>query len=386
MGIDLGLIKEHFCRTDFIMRIAILCNIKTSKRPNRPELIQRLVDKGHTVFFGAVYDGAFNPYFESMDNASYMPIVATRKNVNPLKELVSLFNIREQIKKHLITVSLIYGVKNHAAMAIGSKLGGAKNVICVVNGSGNLFTIKGIKGFIIRAMSFPMLRIAYAMSTYVGFQNKDDEQLFIHKRLVNKNKTFVTNGSGVNLDAFPLRPMPKENRFLFLARITPSKGVFEYIAAARIVKAIYPDATFDIVGPIDDTVEVSCYDQIEEAVRDNVVDYHGKTDDVFYWLEQCRFFVYPSYHEGVPRCAIQAMSVGRPIISCNSPGCKETVEEGVNGFLLPVNDSKAIAEKMCWMIENSSQAEHMGIESRRIAEEKFDVNKVNEQLMQIMNL
>ena len=170
---------------------------------------------------------------------------------------------------------------------------------------------------------------------------------------------------------------------MFLARITASKGIKEYVNAAKLVKDRYPDAMFDIVGPLDARVESGLGTLLEDAERQGIVNYHGPTNDVPAKLKECRFFVYPSYYpEGVPRCAIQAIATGRPIITCNTPGCKETAIDGVNGFIVPPKNEQALAKKMIWMIENPDKAEAMAKESRRLAEEKFDVHKINEQIIQ----
>ncbi len=231
-------------------------------------------------------------------------------------------------------------------MAIGAWLGGTRNIVCIVNGRGNLFTVKGFKGTILRFISFPMLKIAYRVSKTVCFQNEDDSAFFAKKRLVKKTKISHIDGSGVNTDIFKCYDLPKENEFLYLARITPSKGLVEYIEAARLVKKKYPSVKFHVVGPIDNAVEPSINNYLDSAVADGSILYHGKTDDVQGWLSKSRFFIYPSYYpEGVPRCVLQALSCGRPIITCDSPGCKKTVVDGVNGFLTKPRDYMEIAKK-----------------------------------------
>lgn len=364
------------------MKIAILCNGSSDKETDRVELVRQFKEKGHDVYIAGVYTGEINKYY-SRENAEFISIEASRRNTNPFVEILSIISVKKKLSEKKIDCVLIYGVKNHAAMAIGAKLGGVKKIVCVVNGSGNLFRIKGIKGTILRFMSFPMLRIAYAISNSVCFQNLDDKKLFKSKHLIkNNDKIFITGGSGVNLDVYQYKRLPKDNRFLFLARITQTKGISEYIRAATIVKQKYPESKFDIVGPLDSVVENSDEDLLKESIADGVVSYHGPTDNVPGWLEKCRYFVYPSYYpEGVPRCAIQAISTGRPIITCETPGCKETVKNKINGFMIPAKNHKVLAEKMIWMIEHPTEVEQMAIESRKYAEEKFDVYKINDLLM-----
>ncbi len=362
------------------MNIAIMCNVSCEKTHNdRVELIKELENKGHKVFVFGVSSNDNN----MVGTVNFVTIKASRNNINPFKEIASLFNIIKTVRKNRIDAAVIYGVKNHSAMAIGARLGGCKNILCVVNGSGNLFLLKGLKGLFVRFMSFHMLRIAYACAKNVNFQNSDDLWLFSKKHLINRKKAFVTGGSGVNLETFEQKPMSKEPRFLFLARITPSKGLIEYVEAARIIKKKYPNAIFDVVGPIDNAVEENINDILENAMKEGIVTYHGPTSDVPTWLEKCRFFVYPSfYREGVPRCAIQAIATGRPIITCDSPGCKETVIDGVNGFMIPAKDFSKLAEKMECLLLYPDESEKMALESRKYAEEKFDVTIINDILLE----
>lgn len=364
------------------MRIAILCNGSSDVATDRKELIKLIKQKGHEAYVGGVNNGIINSYY-SRENAEFISIEASRNNTNPLVEIQSIISVKKQIKAYRIDSVIIYGVKNHAAMSIGAKLGGAKKILCVINGSGNLFRIGGIKGKILRFMSFPMLKIAYGLSTGICFQNADDKELFIQKHLIKDNgKIFLTGGSGVNLAKFPHQELPKENRFLFLARITPSKGITEYIGAAETVKKKYPEAVFDIVGPLDAAVENAEDGLLQKACDNGTVTYHGATTDVPGWMKKCRFFIYPSYYpEGVPRCAIQSIATGRPIITCDTPGCKETVKDGVNGFMIPAKNPQILAQKMIWMIEHPEEVEKMAVESRKYAEEKFDVNKIDKLLI-----
>ena len=368
-------------------QLAILGNGNSSQITDRTELVELLHKMNIQPYSGRVMDGTVNEYY-SPETAIFIPIIASRSNTNPLNEIKSLLSVAGQIKKYKIDAVIIYGVKNHSAMAIGSKLGGANRILCVVNGSGNLFRISGLKGIIIRFMAFPMLRIAYRFSTSVCFQNRDDLEMFKQKRLINNScDAFITGGSGVNLGLFPKSPLPKDIRFLFLSRITATKGLKEYCEAARIVKNKYPNAVFDIVGPLDATVEKNIIKRIlDSAVEERIVNYRGFTNQVSAWMQLCRFFVYPSYYpEGIPRCVLQALSTGRPIITCNTPGCKETVINGVNGFIVPEKDSIALADKMIWMIEHPLEVEKMGEQSRALAEAKFDVNEINKLLLKQMS-
>ena len=227
------------------------------------------------MYFAALSDGIINRYFFE-GKAKYLPVLASRNNTNPFVELKSLIDVKNKVNENKIDAAIIYGIKNHSAMAIGCKLGGVKKIISVVNGRGNLFTAKGIKGKLLRLISFPMLKIAYICSDSICFQNEDDANFFVQKHLVKHNKVSYTDGSGVNTELFPMSKMPENDEFLYLARITPSKGLKEYIEAAEIVKEKYPKTVFHVVGPVDDLIEDSVRGLLDQAVTDGIVEYHGK--------------------------------------------------------------------------------------------------------------
>lgn len=365
------------------MKIAIMCNGFSSKGFDRTELVENLNEKGYEVYIGLINDGKINTCFNKL-NTKLLFIDANRSNTNPFVELKSLINIKNKLKNEHIDSVIIYGVKNHISMILGAKMAGVKKVMCIVNGRGNLFILKGLKWSLVRAISFPLLKLSYRLADYICFQNNDDRKEFIDKGLIkNTSKVFLTGGSGVNLSKFQKFELVDENSFLFLSRITESKGLREYIQAAKIVKKKYPNAVFNVVGPLDNAVEKSSLnDFLKESEEDNIVIYHGETNHVSKWMSRSRFFIYPSYYpEGVPRSALQALASGRPIITFNTPGCKETVKNGLNGFVVEKKDIKALSEKMIWMIEHPEEVSKMALESRKLAEKEFDVYKINEKII-----
>lgn len=363
-------------------RVAILCNGNSSIVTDRVDLISALHKHNIQPYTVGIYDGTIHSYYKK-ENSLFIPVIASRSNTNPLYEIKSILSVAKQMRRNKIDAAIIYGVKNHPAMALGCRLGKVKNILCVVNGSGNLFRIKGGKGTILRLMSFPMLKIAYRLSKCVGFQNKDDKLLFSQKHLITKNSNaFIMNGSGVNLDKFPQRPLPKNGSVLFLSRIAPSKGLYEFIEAAYKIRSMGYDATFDIVGPLDGIIEKDSDKALKKAMADGVINYHGETTDVSGWMGKSKIFVYPSYYpEGVPRCVLQAMATGRPIITCDTPGCRVTVKDGDNGYLVRPQDSDDLSDKIAILLGNEMLVAKMAEASRKMAETSFDVNIINEILI-----
>jgi glycosyltransferase involved in cell wall biosynthesis len=191
-------------------------------------------------------------------------------------------------------------------------------------------------------------------------------------------------GSGVDLSYFSEAEFPESApTFLCIARLLGEKGLREYAQAAQIVKQRYPKAEFRLLGPADPSPDRISLDEVNTW---GTIEYLGDTNDVRPYLAVCHILVLPSYHEGMPRTVLEAMATGRPILTTNAPGCKKTVVQGENGFLVPFRDAEALAERMIWFIEHRDQWQRMGQVSRRMAEERFDVHKINAQLLRIMKL
>ena len=183
-------------------------------------------------------------------------------------------------------------------------------------------------------------------------------------------------GSGVNLERFPYTPLPKNHDFLFVGRLIRDKGLMEYMEAGRILRKTVPDAKLHVIGYFDPNQTMLSIADLQPYIDDGTIVFHGKQDNVLPFLQQCFTFVLPSYHEGTPRSVLEALSVGRPVITTDAPGCRETVKEGENGFLVPVKDATALTDAMLRLCNEPQTAQNMAAASRRYAESKFDVNIV----------
>ena len=220
----------------------------------------------------------------------------------------------------------------------------------------------------------------------VFFQNQDDKQTLVDLGLLPIEKTVLINGSGVNLDYFTTKPLPEGTSFLYIGRLLNDKGVGEYLEASIRIKQIYGKMVRCLlVGPFDSNPSALSPENLATYLKQGV-EYFGEQTDVRPFIANCNVYVLPSYHEGTPKTVLEAMAMGRPIITTNAPGCRETVIEGINGFLVPIKNIDAIVAKMKRFIDNPGLAEIMGAESRRLAEEKFDVRKVNRLIMKTMGI
>lgn len=196
----------------------------------------------------------------------------------------------------------------------------------------------------------------------------------------------MVNGSGVDLVHYNLRPMPPEPSFLLIARMIQNKGIREYIDAIREVKMVYPLVNFTMVGGLEENIDGIDFKDIQSWVSEGLVDYKGALSDVRPEIEKYSIYVLPSYFEGTPRSVLEAMSMGRAIITTDVPGCRETVISGVTGFLVQPKDSVGLANAMERLIQDRELREKMGHKSREYAVNKYSGESVVAEIISQLNL
>jgi len=199
-------------------------------------------------------------------------------------------------------------------------------------------------------------------------------------------QTRIVNGSGINTSQYPVVDLPDKPAFLLIARLLGDKGVREYAKAAKLVKQKYPAVCFDLVGWIDENPDAIRKQELDEWIAAGIINFKGKLTDVRPAIAASSVYVLPSYREGTPRTVLEAMAMGRAIITTDAPGCRETVQEGVNGKLVEVKSIVELADAMIELIENPELIKQYGKNSRLIAEEKYDVHKVNSFMLKEMGL
>jgi glycosyltransferase involved in cell wall biosynthesis len=288
-------------------------------------------------------------------------------------------------------VVISYTMKPVIYGGIAARLAGVPDRHALMTGLGYVFADPDPKGKrrLIRSLSVRLYRAGLHGTGRVFVYNGADEDDIRRFSMLDDNAKLIrVAGTGVNLERFPHRPTPEGGvRFLMIARLLADKGVREFVAAAKRLKPDYPDAEFRILGPLDPNPEGIKAEEIAEWGRDGVVDYLGETNDVRPYLADASVFVLPSYYrEGIPRSILEAMATGRPVITTTLPGCADTVEDGVSGFLVPPRDDAALAGAMRRFLEDPSPAEPMGLAARARAEAVFDIHKVNRHLLTEMGL
>ena len=349
----------------------------------RGDLVKEFVKKGYEV----IVTGPDQTGVEKIEElgARFVEIPMNKNGTSIIGDLKYCMELIRLLRKERPDITLGYTVKPVIYGAIAAKFARVKNINSLITGGGFTFIATSFKARILGIIVRTLYRVGLRRADHVIFQNPDDLKEFVRSRLVKKNKCSYVHGSGVNLDHFKPVPYPTGVAFFCLSRLLKSKGVCEYLEAARIVKSVYPDVRFYLLGKYETEMQDAVErEYVESFVKDGVITRFEETDDVRPYYEMCSVYVLPSYREGTPRTVLEAMAMGRAIISTDTQGCRETVEDGKNGYLVPVKDSKAVAEKMLWFVEHPADIETMGAESIRLAKNKFDVKKVNKSMMMIM--
>ena len=352
-------------------KILLLCVTSQNVVTFRAGLIKILKEKGHAVSVIA-FDDEYKDEIEKFDIDFYC-IREENRGLNPLKILSLKGKYRRLIHKIAPDAVLTFMLKPNTFGVMAAKSEGITSIYSMVEGAGDVFVKSGFKWKMIRFVVCALYKKAFKASKKVFFLNNDDKTEFLERRLVKENQCELVHGIGVDLEKFTYVPVKAEKTFLMVARMLETKGVYEYCKCARIVKQKYPDAIFNYLGA-EGTIRLS---DVAEYIDDGSINYLGTTKDVRPYLEDCTVLLLPSYREGMPMSIMEAESVGRAIITTDSVGCRDTVVDGYNGFLVAQGDYSVLAEKCLFVIENFDKIKEMGANARKFAEECFDSVKIN---------
>lgn len=304
---------------------------------------------------------------------------------------------RATVQSYRVLLSIFTGLAPHAIIAytvkpvtIGSLAAaraGVPKITALVTGLGFAFTEGGgLKRRLSRFIAKTLYRAAFRRCTAILFQNPDDRDHFRSLRLLPPDRPVtIVNGSGIDLVKFAPAPLPERPIFLMISRLLGDKGVREYGEAAIRLKREYPHASFRLVGYFDQSPDAIRQDELDRMIAGGV-EYIGRLEDVRPALAACSVYVLPSYREGTPRSVLEAMAMGRPIVTTDAPGCRETVEPGRNGFLVPPREVGPLAQAMERFIVEPSLIQHMGAESRALAERKYEVTAVSRSIIEAAGL
>ncbi|ASU34755.1 glycosyltransferase family 4 protein [Mucilaginibacter xinganensis] len=309
--------------------------------------------------------------------------------ISDLKYIVNLYNVIKQVRPDIFFPStfkpVIYGT-------LLAKLCRVKRIVPMLSGLGYNFTEKGKNGLLSKITRILLkFSLLHSRSLKIIFQNKDDYQTLLSYNILNeKHKAFVVSGSGVDLDHYKYdEPDTKNIGFLMMARLINAKGIYEYFEAAKEIRSRFPNIEFKLIGPYDNNVDAISAELFKEINSGTIVQYVGNVDDVRPYVKNAAIVVLPSYYgEGIPRSLLESMAMGRPIITCDSVGCRETIvsSPAINGFLVPPKDVPALVSKMEYYINNPHAIRTDGLNGLAYAKKRFSVYLVNADVLKIMEL
>jgi glycosyltransferase involved in cell wall biosynthesis len=354
----------------------------------RGPLLRQLVAEGHDVTACAPDAGADVRRELAALGIAYRHVPIQRAGMNPMRDVGTVRALTALYREVQPDLVLTYTIKPVIYGSLAARLSRVPRICSLITGLGYSFGTATLRQRALNPVVQSLFRFALAHNEVVFFQNPDDLRQFVDAGLASDRQAVLVNGSGVDLEHFRVAPLPEGTpTFLLTTRLLWEKGVGEYVEAARTLKAKYPTARFRLLGPLDPNPAAVSRAQLDAWSAEGVIEYLGSTNDVRPAVADTSVFVLPSaYREGTPRSILEAMAMGRAIITTDAPGCRETVRGDENGFLVPVSDSIALASAMERFLRDPGLVAPMGVRSRAIAEEKYDVHLVNRVMMRAMGL
>jgi glycosyltransferase involved in cell wall biosynthesis len=313
-----------------------------------------------------------------------------RTGLNFFKDILTTIELFKKFRKLSPDVVFTYSAKTNVWGILAATFASVPHRVAMVEGMGYVFThshsYAKLKNRILRVLLSALYRITFKMAHKVIVLNPDDAKELQDRCGLSQNKIVLLGGIGVPLKDWPWHPPHfKPLTFTLIARLLREKGVMEFLQAAQQIKAHRPEVRFCILGGLDDNPGALNKTDIQPWLDAGIVEWPGQVD-VKPWLAKTSVYVLPSYREGVPRSTQEAMAMGRPIITTDVPGCRETLVQGINGLLVPPRDVPALTHAMMQFVEHPEWLAPMGQASRRIAEEKFDVRVINQKLMDVLGV
>jgi len=369
--------------------VCIIASYAPSLINFRKDLIQSILKKGYKVCCIAPdFDQSTRDALEKL-GCEVKDIALQRTGLNLIKDVGTLVTLFRFFKEYRPDIVLGYTIKPVIYGTIASKFANVPKRVALITGLGHSFMdVDSFKQKIIQFGIHFLYKLGCSSASTVVFQNSDDCKLLVDKKIVAFDKVALVNGSGVNLIDFPKSELPptKIIRFLMVGRLMKEKGLLDFIEAAKIIHAEYKNVEFDLVGWRDETPSCISQAELDSWVQDGVVNFHGRLDDVTTVVIGCHVYVLPSYREGVPRTVLEAMAVGRAILTTDVPGCRETVKHGINGFLSEVKNPQELSANMKIFIDSPELLKSMGEASYQMVLERFEVNKINHNMMELLGI
>ncbi|WP_233862490.1 glycosyltransferase family 4 protein [Paraburkholderia adhaesiva] len=352
------------------LHVALVCNTAWAIYTYRQGLLRALTDAGAQVTVIAPRDRTFEPLAEMGCRCVELPVAS--KGTNPVDDLGTLRALHRHYRALKPDVVFHYTIKPNIYGSIAAWLARVPSV-AVTTGLGYVFIQKSRAAQVAKLL----YRFAFRFPREVWFLNHDDEAAFRERNLLaHPDRARLLHGEGVDLEQFAFTALPERDSFSFvlIGRLLWDKGVGEYVEAARTLRAKYPHARFQLLGPVGvDNPSAISREEVAAWEREGVIEYLGETADVRPFIADADCVVLPSYREGVPRTLMEASAMGRPIVATDVPGCREVVENGVNGLLCDARSATSLAQQLTRMLElDQGERQAMAERGRKKIEKEFD--------------
>lgn len=361
-------------------KIAFLSHLDLNLYLFRLPIMVALVERGYTVYAICPRGEKFHLFEQHGIKALEYRI--KRKSLNPIKEISTIRSIYKVLKPLNLDILQNFTAKPNTYGSIAGHLAKVPLIVNAVTGLGSFYIDTSKKSKLIKKIMETLYKEANKKAQYCIFQNSDDMQYFIDKKLVSKEKAILIKSSGINTEKFKLekKEVTTSINVLMIARAIWHKGIKEFYEAAKLLKD--ENIKFTLIGDTDDG-NISCASK--DFLTSGNVNWLGHRDDIKEQIEKCDIFVLPSYREGVPRTLLEAASMSKPIVTTDTVGCREVVDDNINGFLVPVANSEALAQKIKLLSNDEMLRKNMGKASRLKAEKEFDISVVVKQYLRVYN-
>lgn len=354
----------------------------------RGKLLEELLHCGHEVF--ACATDAREDVLADLQSLGirYYDIPLERRGLNPFKDLLYSWKLFRLIHKLKVDVVLSYTIKPVVYGSLAARFAGVGCIASMITGLGYSFFADSLPARILRTVAVSLFRMTLRFNKVVFFQNQDDMALFDQLGLIKKTtKPVLIPGSGVDIEHFTQAPLPENMTFLMISRLTREKGILDYLAAAKELKKEFPETRFLLLGNRFPGRSYVSKAELDSYVDSGTVSYLGTRKDVRPVFSEATVFVLPTHGgEGIPRTILEAMAMGRPVITTDTSGCREAVINGQSGYLVSPRNIESLVASMRRFIKGEEDLVQMANYSRKMAEQKFDVRLVNEIIISSLNL
>jgi glycosyltransferase involved in cell wall biosynthesis len=359
--------------------VVLLASYAQSLLAFRGPLLRALQNRGYDVIAAGPPCAETAAALQAL-GVRYEAVPGMRTSTNPFGDIAYFLRLVAMFRRIKPVAVISYTAKPVIWGSLAAAFAGVAGRFAIITGVGSILMRErpSLLGTVLKRLYSVSLRKCQR----VAFQNPDDLGEFIAQGLVDAQKTFRVNGSGVQLDHYLAAPLPDAPVFLLIARLLADKGIREYAEAARLVKSRHPHARFRLVGWFDANPTALSREEVDRWVKAGYIEYAGHLADVRPELADARVYVLPSYREGTPRTVLEAMAIGRAIVTTDAPGCRETVKPDWNGVLVRPKDAEQLAAAMERFILDPSLARVMGKRSRELVVERYDSARVAGDLLQ----